>query len=229
MRVRPHPELARRVRTAAHRVVARAERAADDRELRHLRAGDGGHELRAVACDPAGLVLLADHEARDVLEEDERHLALARELDEVRALLRRLREEHAVRGEDPDRVALDPRPAADERLAVERLELVEARPVHDPGDHLARIELGAVVVRNQPVELGRVCNRRLAVQNGPWRRQGYRCAGSRRSGARSRARARPRSRSGRRRPTAARARRRRRAPPPSRPGRSRPSRAAARR
>ena len=91
-RVRPHPELARGVGAAAHPVVAGAERAADDdRELRHLGARDRHHELRAVAGDPAGLVLLADHEAGDVLQEDERHAALARELDEVRALLRRTR------------------------------------------------------------------------------------------------------------------------------------------
>ena len=54
--------------------------------------------------------------------------ALAAELDEVRALLRRLGEEDAVVREDPDRVALDAREAGDERLAVERLELVEREP-----------------------------------------------------------------------------------------------------
>ena len=59
----------------------------------------------------------------------------------MRALLGRLGEEHAVVREDPDGVALDPREAADERLAVERLELVEAGAVDDPGDHLARVEL----------------------------------------------------------------------------------------
>src|SRR5207244_120355 len=118
-----------------------------------LGARDRRDELRAVACDPAGLVLLADHEARDVLQEDERQLALARELDEVRALLRRLGEEDAVVREDADRVALDPRPAADERLAVERLELVEARAVDDARDHFTWVELRAVVVGHEPVEL----------------------------------------------------------------------------
>ena len=65
------------------------------------------HELRAVARDAARLVLGADHEAGDVLKEDERDPPLAAELDEVRALLRGLGEEDAVVGEDPDRVALD--------------------------------------------------------------------------------------------------------------------------
>ena len=49
---------------------------------------------------PAGLVLAADHEPGDVLQEDERDPALAGELDEVRALERRLGEEDAVVGED---------------------------------------------------------------------------------------------------------------------------------
>ena len=118
-RVRPHPELARLVRAAAHRVVAGAERAADDdRELGHVRAGDRHHELRAVARDPALLVLLPDHEAGDVLEEDERDPPLAGELDEVRALLRGLGEEDALVGEDRDRDS--PRCARSRRRASRR-------------------------------------------------------------------------------------------------------------
>ena len=103
-RVRPHPELTRLVGAAAHRVVPRAERAAgDDGELRHVGARDRHHELRAVAGDPALLVLAADHEPRDVLEEDERDPPLACELDEVRALLGRLGEQDPAVREDPDR------------------------------------------------------------------------------------------------------------------------------
>ena len=55
-----------------------------------------------------------------------------------------------------DRVALDPREAADERLAVERLELVEAGAVDEARDQLARVDLLAEVGRDQAVELGRV-------------------------------------------------------------------------
>src|SRR4029450_11442707 len=101
----PPPPPARAPPRPAHAVSAGAERpAGDDGELRHLSACHGGHELRAVARDPARLVLLADHEARDVLQEDERDATLARELDEVRALRGRFAEEDAVVGEDPDRV-----------------------------------------------------------------------------------------------------------------------------
>ena len=119
-RVRPHPEEARAVGAPAHAVVAGAEAAADDHgEFRHIRGGDRGHELGAVLGDAAGLVLLADHEAGDVLQEQQRDAALARELDEMRALERALAEQDAVVGEDADRDALDVREAADQRRAVE--------------------------------------------------------------------------------------------------------------
>ena len=62
-----------------------------------------------------------------------------------------------------DRVALDARPAADERLAVALLELVEARAVDDPGDQLARVDLRAVVVGDQPVELAGIDGGRLRL------------------------------------------------------------------
>ena len=116
---------------------------------------------------PACLVLAADHEARDVLEEDERDPPLARELDEVRALLRRLGEEDPAVREDADRVALDPGEAADERVAVERLELVEAAAVHDPRDHLQRVELVAEVLGDEPVEIGRVDDRLARARRAP--------------------------------------------------------------
>ena len=87
--------------------------------------------------------------------------ALRRQLDEVRALLRRLGEEDALVREDRDRVALDPREAADERLAVERLELGEARAVDDPRDQLVRVHLVLEVLGDEPVEVVRVERGRL--------------------------------------------------------------------
>ena len=102
-----------------------------------------------------------DHEARDVLQEDERDAPLRRELDEVRAFLRRLGEEDAVVREDRDGVALDLGEAGDERLSVERLELVETRAVDDAGDQVACVGLVAEVFRDQAVELRRVGRGRL--------------------------------------------------------------------
>src|SRR5438128_613872 len=83
-RVRPHPEEARRIRAAAHAVVSRTERAADDdRELRNGGVGDGVHHLRAVLGDAAALVLLADHESGDVLQKDQWYSSLITDLYKV--------------------------------------------------------------------------------------------------------------------------------------------------
>src|SRR2546426_2709728 len=70
--VRPHPELAGRVRASRHSVVPRAEAAADDDGgLGGGPARDRGDHLRAVLGDTAGLLLLTGHEAPDVLQENE--------------------------------------------------------------------------------------------------------------------------------------------------------------
>ena len=55
-----------------------------------------------------------------------------------------------------DRIALDAGEAADERLAVELLELVEARAVDDAADHRARVELVPEVLGNEAVQIRRV-------------------------------------------------------------------------
>ena len=65
---------------------------------------------------------------------------------------------------------LDAGEAADERVAVERLELVEAAAVDDPGDDLERVELVPVVLGHDPVEIGRVDGGRLGRRELPgWR------------------------------------------------------------
>src|SRR5947208_2779771 len=89
----------------------------------------------------AGSMTPSSHnEAGDVLQEHARHLALAAQLDEVRALVGALREQDAVVGDDAHRHALDPREAAHQRRAVARLELLEFRAVDDAGDDLAHVE-----------------------------------------------------------------------------------------
>ena len=91
----------------------------------------------------------------------DRHVDLVAELDELRALLRRLGEEDAVVGEDADRVAVEVRPAGDERRAVGRLELVEARAVDDARDDLAHLERLAHVDRGDAEQLVGVVARLL--------------------------------------------------------------------
>ena len=48
-----------------------------------LRIGNGHDHLGAILRDAARLVLLADHEAIDVLQKDQRHSSLGAELDKV--------------------------------------------------------------------------------------------------------------------------------------------------
>ena len=158
------------VGAAAHAVVAGAVRGADHHgELRHRGVGDGVHHLGAVLGDAAVLVALADDEAGDVLQEEQRDAALAAELDEVRRLERRLGEQHAVVGDDADRVAVDAREAGDQRRAVARLELVEAAAVDEAGDHLADVVGLARVARDDAVELGGVVGGLLGRRRGAQR------------------------------------------------------------
>src|SRR5919112_1004967 len=87
-----------------------------------------------------GHVLAADHEPRDVLEEDERNLPLGAELDEVRTLERRRAEEDSIVRDDPDRPTVDVGEAGHERLAIARLEVVEPGPVDQAGDQLPNLD-----------------------------------------------------------------------------------------
>ena len=81
----------------------------------------------------------------------------------VAALLAASRVDHAVVAEDPDLEAPDEGPAGDHRVAVAGLELVEQAAVDDARDHLAHLELLLDVVRDDPVELVGVVERRLGL------------------------------------------------------------------
>ena len=108
---------------------------------------------------PAALVLAADHEAGDVLQEDQRDAAQVAQLDEMRRLERRLGEQHAVVGDDADEEAVQPREAGDERRRVALLELVEPRAVDEARDDLAHVVRLADVGVDDAVDLGRIVAR----------------------------------------------------------------------
>ena len=96
------------VGATGHAVVARAVgRAHHQREVGHRGVGDRVDELGAVLDDAALLVARADHEAGDVLGEQDRHAHAVAELDELRALVALLAEEDAVVREHADGVAAD--------------------------------------------------------------------------------------------------------------------------
>src|SRR5215208_4436107 len=166
--VRPHPQEARRVGAAAHTVVAGSEGAANDHgELRDAGVRDSHDHLGAVLGNAARLVRFTDHEAGYVLQEDERDATRSAQLDKVRPLERALGEQDAVVCEYADRHPHDAGEAAHQRLAVERLELVQPAPVHDPGDDLPYIVALAVVPRHDAVEVFCVVERFLGLLHGP--------------------------------------------------------------
>ncbi|MPL74822.1 hypothetical protein SDC9_20641 [bioreactor metagenome] len=161
-RIGPAPQEARRIGAPGHAVIAGAETAADQHgDLRHRGGGDGGHHLRAVARDALVLVFAADHEAGDILQEDQRDRASRAKLDEMRGLLRGLGKEHAVVRDDAHRAALEMGETGHDRLAEARLELVEAAPVDHPRDHLADVVGGAQIGGHRAEDLLGVIGRGL--------------------------------------------------------------------
>ncbi len=89
--------------------------------------------------DAAGLVLLANHKAGDVLQEDQRNFALGAEFNKVRALLCRFAKQYAVVAEYAHRVAVNAGETANQGGAVEGFEFVEFRTVDHAGDDLAHV------------------------------------------------------------------------------------------
>ncbi len=101
---------------ARHAVGSRAVgRADDERDVRDGRVGHRVEHLGALLDDALGLGVLPNHVAGDVLEEHQWHVDLVAELDELRGLLRRLRVDDPVVGEDADGIPVHARPAADDR------------------------------------------------------------------------------------------------------------------
>mmetsp|Transcript_38842 Transcript_38842/g.82603 ORF Transcript_38842/g.82603 Transcript_38842/m.82603 type:complete len:224 (-) Transcript_38842:2400-3071(-) len=119
---------------AAHGIIASAKAATTNNgDLGHGHVAHSVDHLCTILRDTALLVGGTDDEASDVMEEDQRHSALATDLDEVCGLDRGLTEEHAVVAEDANGVALDVGPTAYHRRPILRLELVEARSIDEAG------------------------------------------------------------------------------------------------
>ncbi len=99
------------------------------------------------------LDLASDHEAGDVLQEDERRAPLAAQFDEVRAFLRRFGEQDAVVGDDPDRHAPQMREAGHQRAPVTRLPLRQFAVVDQARNHFVHIVGFARIGRYHAVEI----------------------------------------------------------------------------
>ena len=101
------------------------------------------------------------------MQEKERHIDLVAQLNELRGLLGRLREERAVVAQNADRVAMDGRPAGDQRRAVERLEFLEPRTIHDARNHLAHVEGLPQIARHHTQEVFSAVERLISSMRGP--------------------------------------------------------------
>src|SRR5690606_28778803 len=89
--VGPHEQQARTVRAAAHAVVPGPEGATNDHgEFRHGSGGYSRDHFGAMARDAFVFVASSNHEAADVLQENQGNLALAAQFDEMGAFLCRL-------------------------------------------------------------------------------------------------------------------------------------------
>jgi hypothetical protein len=107
---------------------------------RDLTIRNGIDELSTLANDALGFVLAADDEARDILEEEDRHGLAVAQLNEVSALTGRVREKDAIISQDAYGIAIDFGPACDERTTPERFEFQEAGIVHDASYQLPNVK-----------------------------------------------------------------------------------------
>jgi hypothetical protein len=109
--------------------------------------------------DPAPLLRGPGQKPRDVHERDEREVERVAGADEARGLHRRVDVEHA--GERPrlvsdhaDRVAAEPREAADDVLGVALVDLEELAVVDDPLHNVLHVVRLVGVVGDERVEVG---------------------------------------------------------------------------
>ncbi len=136
--VGPHPEEPRAVCAAAHAIVSRTVAAADDNgELGHVGAGDSSHKLGAVLGDTLTLGSRADHEARNVLQEDERDTTLRAKLNKVGTLHGGRGKENTVVGDDANLLTVDFSEASHQGRAVVSLEFGKFGAVDDACNNLA--------------------------------------------------------------------------------------------
>lgn len=161
-RVGPCEEESGVVSTATHTVVTGTVGTTnDDSEPLNTRANDSVDELGTVLGNTTSLGLRSDHEARNVLEEDQRDITLLTELDEVGALQRRLRVQGTVVGKDANLVVVNGGETTDQRLTVLGLELGKSGTINDSSNDLSDIVGDSQVVTDNTAKLSRVVERLL--------------------------------------------------------------------
>ena len=94
-------------------------------------------------CNPTALGVGSYHEATDVLEEDERDVALIAKLNEMCALQSRFASQGPITAEDADLLAVDAGKAGDEGGAVVGLEFTKEGAVGEAGEDVVCGDVGA--------------------------------------------------------------------------------------
>ena len=149
----PHPHEAWRVSAAAHTVITGAKTTTDNhRELRHIGGGDCGHHLGAIARNTFVFVFASDHEAGDVLQEHQWNLALAAQLNKVRALQCRFGEQNTVVGNNADWHAVDMGKATHQGRAITRFEFIKMTAINHARNHFTHVERFACIDGNHSVQ-----------------------------------------------------------------------------
>src|SRR3974390_3456199 len=106
--------------------------------------------------DTPRLLVLSNHEAGNVLQEEKRNVALIAQLNEMRTLERRLGEQHALVRHNAHRVTVDMAEASYEGLAVFRLEFGEVTAVQQPCEGLANVVGHPMTRWNDAIQLRRI-------------------------------------------------------------------------
>src|SRR5206468_11660156 len=127
------------------------------------------HHLGPVLSDAPLLLFFPLHEAGDVLQKQQRNLALAAQLNEVRRLESGLGKQHAIVSDDADQVAVNARKASDQSRAVAGLELVQTAAIDQTGEQFVDIVRDAGVTRDHAVQLGRVIDRLFRLLAIEWK------------------------------------------------------------
>ena len=117
--------------------------------------------------DAAGLVFAADHEAGDVLQEQQGHHPLVTELDEMRSLDCGFGEQHPVVRHDADWMAVDVSEPGDQGAPVFGFEFLEFTAVDDPVDDVVHVVGDARVDRDDVVQLRLIGDRLHRGQHVP--------------------------------------------------------------
>ena len=154
LRGREHPKESWIVCTATHSIVSGAVACSQDcRDFGYVGIRYGADQFSTVLGDALLLKLLADHEARDVLKEDERNLALTAKLDKVSSFKGTLREKNTIIGYDANWMPIKMTEASDERIAVVLLKLMESAPIEDSRQNGVHVERLLMVDRNDSIQV----------------------------------------------------------------------------